>query len=150
SKGWLASAFMVLFAGVFALWGVNDIFRGSTSSNVAKVGGQDIPSNEYDNELRMALRSQSAQQKQNLTLDDARAMGLDKLVLDNIVDRTVLDQKMAKLGLAATYEAADKEIVSNENFHGPNGVFDHNIFLQQLQNLELGEQQFRDYEREEI
>ena len=40
-------AVMTLLAGIFALWGINDIFRGFGQSALAKIGSTEIQSDQF-------------------------------------------------------------------------------------------------------
>ena len=51
SANWLGrivmGVVMTLLAGSFAVWGINDIFRGFGRSTVAKIGGTEIPIEQF-------------------------------------------------------------------------------------------------------
>ena len=51
SANWLGRAVMgtvmVLLAASFAVWGINDIFRGFGRSTLAKIGGTEIPIEQF-------------------------------------------------------------------------------------------------------
>ena len=141
SKSWVASAIIFLFIGVFALWGVNDIFRGSIDDTVAKVGDRQISVTDYDRELRNTLRAQSAQQGTELTMEDARSQGIDRSVLETMVDRAALDREVGRLGLVVSDATVAKEIRENRAFQGPDGVFDRLMLQQRLSQMNMSEDQ---------
>ncbi|HXW49741.1 MAG TPA: SurA N-terminal domain-containing protein, partial [Xanthobacteraceae bacterium] len=51
SENWLGrgvmAAVMALLAGSFAIWGINDIFRGFGRSTLAKIGNTEIPIEQF-------------------------------------------------------------------------------------------------------
>ena len=51
SENWLGRAVMAvvmtLLAGSFAVWGINDIFRGFGNSTLAKIGSVEIPIEQF-------------------------------------------------------------------------------------------------------
>src|SRR5947209_19921072 len=91
SKSWVASVIIGVLVLAFALWGVADIFRGSSDTTVASVGGTDISATEFDQQLRNQIKAASAQGQTPLTMEQARAIGLDRRVLDQVISRTALD-----------------------------------------------------------
>ena len=142
SKSWVASVIIGFLVLAFALWGVADIFRGGADTVVADVGGTQISSAEYDLLLKNQIRQLSEQTKQEITMDQAKAIGLDKNVLQQAIGRAALDEESRTLGLTASQSAVANEIRGNSAFHGPDGAFDPNAFARTLQDNGLSEDQF--------
>jgi peptidyl-prolyl cis-trans isomerase D len=142
SKSWVASVIIGILVLAFALWGVADIFRGGGDNVVADVGGSTISDVEYDMMLKGQLRQLSAQTQTELTMDQAKAMGLDKNVLDTAISRTALDEQAKKLGLTASRQAIETEIKTAEPFRGADGAFDFARYAQMLRDNSLTEQAF--------
>src|SRR3954471_18489585 len=82
SKSWVASAVIGVLVLAFALWGVADIFRGGGDTVVADVGSAQISSADYDRQMRNQIRAFSAQTQTEITMDQAKAIGLDRNVLE--------------------------------------------------------------------
>ena len=78
SKSWVASAIIGILVLAFALWGVADIFRGGIDTVVADVGGIQVSSADFNLQLRNQMRNLSAQTQTEITMDQAKAIGLDK------------------------------------------------------------------------
>lgn len=110
SKSWVASVIIGVLVLAFALWGVADIFRGGGDTVVATVGGTDISATDYDQQLRNQIRSLSAQTQNQITMEQARAIGLDRSVLDQVINRTALDEEASNLGLTASQKAVVAQI----------------------------------------
>jgi peptidyl-prolyl cis-trans isomerase D len=142
SKSWVASVIIGFLVLAFALWGVADIFRGGTDTVVAQVGGTQISSAEYDLLLKNQIRTLSQQTKQDITMDQAKAIGLDRSVLDQAIGRAALGEESQSLGLTASQNAIANEIRSNNAFRGADGAFDPNAFARTLQDNGLSEAQF--------
>ncbi len=140
SKSWVASVIIGVLVLAFALWGVADIFRGGGDTVVATVGGTDISATDYDQQLRNQIRSLSAQTQNQITMEQARAIGLDRSVLDQVINRTALDEEASNLGLTASQKAVVAQIQSNPGFRGTDGAFDPNLFARALQDNGLSEQ----------
>src|SRR3974390_1672091 len=89
SSTWLGKAVMAAVVGFlvisFAIWGIGDIFRGFGRSTVARIGNTEIgiePFRALSNEL---LQQFSRQLRRPVSMEQARAMGLDRLVIGQLV-----------------------------------------------------------------
>ena len=140
SKSPIASVIIGVLVLAFALWGVADIFRGGADTVVAQVGSETISDLQYDLQLKNQIRSMSDQTKTDITMDQAKAMGLDRSVLDQIVARAALDDAGGKLGLVASLDQIRDNIRKSNVFLGPDGSFDPNLFVRALQETGLTEE----------
>lgn len=155
SKSWVASVIIGVLVLAFALWGVADIFRGGGDTTVASVGGTDISQQEFSQQLQTQLRTLSQQTQNQITLEQAKAIGLDRSVLDQMISRTALDDEANRLGLTASQSTIVSQIQSNPSFRGADGAFDPNLLARALQDNGLNEQGFinltgKDIAREQL
>lgn len=150
SKSWISSIFLGALALSFGVWGIADIFRGNTDTSVATVGGEKIPFEQFQRDYKNFLRGASQQAGHEVTLDEARAHGLDKQALRGMLNRSALDQVVAKYGLRVTDAQIASTIRANPAFRGPLGSFDHEQFLYRLQNAGYTEDEFVHIERDEL
>jgi peptidyl-prolyl cis-trans isomerase D len=133
SKSPVATVVIGVLVLAFALWGVADIFRGGADTVVAEVGGTEISDIEYDLQLKNQIRGYSQQMKTELTMEQARAMGLDRTVLENSINRAALDERSRGLGLVASRATVEAQFTSDPAFRGASGAFDPFLFQQALQ-----------------
>jgi peptidyl-prolyl cis-trans isomerase D len=155
SKSWVASVIIGILVLAFALWGVADIFRGGADNVVAEVGSTQILDAEYDQQLKTQIRVLSNQTQNQITMEQAKAIGLDKNVLDQAISRAALDEQVRNLGLTASQETVATQIRTSPNFRGTDGSFDPTRFLQTLQENGMSEQAFvastaKDIAREQL
>jgi peptidyl-prolyl cis-trans isomerase D len=72
SANWLGrivmGVVMTLLAGSFAVWGINDIFRGYGGSTVAKIGGTEIPIEQFRQTYNDRLQQLEACSSSNASL----------------------------------------------------------------------------------
>ena len=103
SSNWLGKAIMAVVMGVlivsFGVWGIADIFKGFGQSTVAKVGRTEISLNEFRQIYTDRLQQIGRQFGRPLTLEQARAFGLDRQVLQQTIAEAALDEEARRLGL---------------------------------------------------
>jgi peptidyl-prolyl cis-trans isomerase D len=146
---WVGKAIMAVIMGgliiSFAIWGIGDIFRGFGANSVAKVGGTEISIPQFQQYYTDKLQQFGRQAGRPITPDQARALGLDRQILGQLVAETTLDEqaKQWRLGLSDIAQ----RITSDPNFFGPNGKFDRQRFEQTIRNLGFSETRFVDEQR---
>jgi peptidyl-prolyl cis-trans isomerase D len=136
SSNWLGKAVMAAVVGFlvisFAIWGIGDIFRGFGRSTVAKIGRTEITIEQFRNQYNDRLQQYSRRLGRPITPDQARALGLDRLVIGQIITEIVLDERARALGLALSDAEVAKQITNDPAFRGPNGQFDRLRFEQTI------------------
>ncbi len=150
AKTQVAKVIIGALALAFALWGVNDIFRGAINNVVARVGGTEITLPAYDGELRQEMRRMSLQTQGDITLEQLRTMGMDRIILDRMIARIALDQMATRLGLTVSAEVASAEIRKQAAFFGADGTFNYPQFLQQIQQAGFTEAAYVQRTREDL
>ncbi len=126
----------------FAIWGIGDIFRGFGRSTVAKVGGTEITIEQFRTLYNDRLQQYSRQLGRPIGADQARALGLDRLVIGQVVSEIVLDERARALGLGLSDAEVAKQITTDPAFQGPNGQFDRFRFEQTIRNAGFTEARF--------
>ncbi len=137
----LSVIFTFLIAGV-AIFGVEEFFRGGSNTTVATVGKTPISAEAVRTAYQNQLNRYQQQLKRTLTPDQARALGLARQVLNQLVTEAALDQKTSDLGLAVSDEAVLRTIRDEPTFKGANGAFDRTLFFQTLQRAGIPEAVF--------
>ncbi len=146
SSNWLGKSIMITVVGFlalsFAIWGIGDIFRGFGRSTVAKIGGTEITIENFRTLYTDRLQQYSRQFGRPITPDQARTMGLDKIVVGQLIAETVLDERARSLGLALSDADVSKQIMSDPAFLGPSGQFDRFRFEATIRNAGYTEPRF--------
>ena len=140
SKSIFAKLLLGGLAAAFALWGVADVFRGTADTIVAEVGKEVVSDFQYDLQLKNQMRQLQSQTQANITMDQLKALGMDRQVLDQIIARAALDETSRRLGLTASREAIVQETRNTEVFKGADGAFDPNLYIRALQDSGLTEE----------
>jgi len=151
SSTWIGRAVMgVIMGGLvvsFAIWGIGDIFRGFGANSVAKIGGTEISIPQFQQYYTDKLQQFGRQAGRVITPDQARATGLDRQVLGQLVAETTLDEQARKQRLGLSDADIAQRITSDPAFFGPNGQFDRLRFEQVIRNAGFSETRFVEEQR---
>jgi peptidyl-prolyl cis-trans isomerase D len=146
SSNWLGKAIMAGVVGFlvisFAIWGIGDIFRGFGRSTVAKIGRTEITIEQFRNLYNERLQQYARQFGRPITPEQARAIGLDRLVIGQLISEVMLDERAHALGLALSDAEVAKEITNDPSFRGPSGQFDRQRFEQTIRSAGYTEGRF--------
>jgi peptidyl-prolyl cis-trans isomerase D len=146
SANWLGKAVMGVVVGFlvisFAIWGIGDIFRGFGRSTVAKVGDTEITVEQFRQIYTERLQRFSQQIGRPISADQARAGGLDRQIIAQVVADAALDQRARQLGLGIADSAIAKQIREIPAFQGLNGEFDQRLFEQRIRAVGYNEPRF--------
>jgi peptidyl-prolyl cis-trans isomerase D len=136
SSNWLGKAVMAAVVGFlvisFAIWGIGDIFRGFGRSTVAKIGRTEITIEQFRNLYNDRLQQYSRRMGRPITPDQARAAGLDRIIIGQLIADVVLDERVRALGLTLSDAEVGQQIAADPAFRGPSGQFDHVRFEQTI------------------
>lgn len=129
---WVARLLLGLLIMSFGVWGVSDFIQGTQDRDVAKVGSTAISAQEFDQQYRRELNLW--QQRLGAPIDNERArqLGLPEATLQTMVQRTLIDQEVDRLGLQIGNDTLAREIRNNPSFRNAQGQFDRFIFEQLL------------------
>ena len=127
SSNWLGKTIMAVVMGVliisFGVWGIADIFRGFGQSTLATIGHTEISINEFRQLYTDKLQQIGRQFGRPLTMDQARAFGLDRQLLQQTIAEAALDEEARRLGLGQSDAETMRMIFSDPNFKGVGGAF---------------------------
>jgi len=144
TKSWVSSIFLGALALSFVVWGIADIFRGTSDTSAFTLGSTAIPVESFSREYRDILRRERAV----LPPDQMRLLG--QQVLDQMALRTALDIQTSQLGLTTSDARVQQEIQAIAAFNGPLGGFDHQKFLQEIAQRGFSEDEFIARSRQDI
>lgn len=146
TSNWFGKAIMSVVMGVliisFGVWGIGDIFRGFGQSTLAKIGKTEISIEQFRQLYTDRLQQISRQIGRPLAPDQARAFGIDRQVLQQVIAETTLDESARNLGLRQSTDEVMKSITNDPNFKGANGAFDPARFAQIIRQFNYSEQRY--------
>lgn len=146
AQGVVGKAVMTVVMGLiivsFVIWGVGDMLRGFTTSTVASVGGIKISAQEYRTAYDRAIQQYQRRFRRPLTNEQARQLGLDRSILQQLLNEAAIDDEAHKLGLDISENALRAVITSNPNFQDKSGAFDPSRFESALRDMDMNEPGF--------
>src|SRR4030088_1650155 len=146
SSNWLGKIIMAVVMGVliisFGVWGIADIFKGFGQSTLAKIGRTEISTEQFRQLYTEKLQQIGRQFGRPLSSDQARAFGLDRQVLQQIIAEAALDDNARQLGLGQSDAETMRMIYSDPNFKGVAGAFDPARFQATIRQVGYTEQRY--------
>ncbi len=154
SSTWLGRGIMAVIMGglviSFAIWGIGDIFRGFGVNSAVKIGSTEISIEQFRQFYTERLQQIGRQLNRPITPDQARALGIDRQVLGQLVAETTLDEQAKALHLGISNAEIANRITNDPTFHGINGTFDRNRFEQVIRDAGFTETRFVEEQRRVI
>ena len=151
SSTWLGRGVMAIVMGglvvSFAIWGIGDIFRGFGQNSALKIGKTEISTEQFRQFYNDRLQQLSRQAGRPITPDQARANGLDRQILSQLVAETTLDEQAKALGLGVSNDEIANRITSDPSFRGVNGQFDRARFAAVIRDAGFTEARFVEEQR---
>ncbi|HRX35392.1 MAG TPA: SurA N-terminal domain-containing protein [Aestuariivirga sp.] len=148
AKSWVAKLLIGLLAVSFGAWGIADIFSGYRAGALATVGQAEVSSQEFERAFNQYLQNFTRQTGQPLTPDDARKLGIDRAVLNNLIQSAAIDNEAQGLKLSLSDMFLAKEVTENPAYQDSAGKFDKNAFLNLLRSNGLTEAGYYATERQ--
>ncbi len=142
SGGWIAKIFIGLLAASFAVWGIEDMLRGSVPDRLATVGDREIGITEYRETFNRQLAEYSRRLNQTVTPDRARELGLDRQILGDLMRDAALDSQAQALGIQMPARAVAQSVADSPRFQSADGSFNADRFRQLLRSNGITEEQF--------
>ena len=146
SSNWLGKIVMgvvVAFLVVsFAVWGIGDVFRGFGLSKVATIGNVEISIEQFRQIYNERLQQLGRQLSRPVTSDQARALGLDRQVLGQMLAEAALDERAQQMGLGITDARVAEQITEEQAFRGPTGQFSRTQFERVIREAGYTESRF--------
>ena len=146
SSNWLGKIIMATVMGVlivsFGVWGIADIFRGFGQSTLAKIGRTEISAEQFRQIYTDKLQQLGRQFGRPLTMDQARAFGLDRQVLQQTIAEAALDEEARRMGLGQSEAETMRMIYNDPNFKGLGGTFEPARFQSVIRQFGYSEQRY--------
>lgn len=142
TRGIVAYVLLFLLVVAFAIWGINDVFRGVGSQNLADVAGRKVTPAMLSRELDLTLRGER-NQGNNISQEEAIQAGLHRRILESLIARNAMYAYAEKVGVAASDRQVADRIRQIPNVLNPvTGAFDQDAYRQFLATLGYSQGEF--------
>ena len=142
SGGIVAKIFLGILVISFAVWGASGAFVGGVGGDAVKVGSTRVSPEEYRLAYQNRLNSLEGQLNQRLTREQAKALGVDKAVLEQMISGAVLDENANAMGLGVSQETLAAEIGADPTFRDGNGRFSRERLSRLLRSIGMSEEAY--------
>ncbi len=133
AKSWVAKLLIGLLAVSFGVWGIADVFRNGGGTTLAHVGSAEISGQEFSQAFNQYLQNLTRQTGQGITPEEARKLGVDRAVLNDLIQSAAVDNQAMKMKLAVSNALLVREAQQNPAFQGADGKFDAEQFRRLLE-----------------
>jgi peptidyl-prolyl cis-trans isomerase D len=134
----------------FAIWGIGDIFRGFGRSTLAVVGRSEVSIEQFRQIYNDRLQQIGRQIGRPVSLEQARALGIDRQILGQMVADMALDERVRRMPLGLSDAEISRRITSEPGFQGLNGQFDRARFEGLIRQAGYTEARFIAEQRREV
>ena len=138
---------ILLFVGLLG-FGTGGL--GGNVRSLGKAGNKDIAVAAYRSGLDQQLRTFEAQTGQRITFQQARDIGLDQAVLQQLIANRTLDNEVTNLGISVGDERVRREVLRVPAFQDLSGDFNRAAYSSALSRVGQTEAEFEASIREEI
>lgn len=143
---WVAT-FAFIGAG-FVGWGAYDL-NSDRATSVAKVGHRKVSVSEFQQAYANYYSFYNRQLGGKLTKEAADKMGLEKVVMQNIINETLLLNLADDLGFTVLKTDVEQALIKNKNFQ-VNGVFNKNRYYALLKNEGISAKEYENGIKKEL
>lgn len=140
SQSWVAKALLLLLLASFGIWGVSgQMLSGVAADAVVTAGKTKVSGLDYRLAYDRQINVYSRQLGERITRDQARAFGIDRAVLGQMVAGAVLDEQSRVMQLGLSQDRLAKLIAEDPAFQGVNGKFSRDNFRLALRSIGMDE-----------
>ncbi|MEQ1769012.1 MAG: SurA N-terminal domain-containing protein, partial [Devosia sp.] len=146
-RTWIGKIVGVFLIIGLAGFGISNVIFDFGSNVVARVGSEDITTQEFSRAYQQQINSVANQLGYTPTAEQALQMGIPSTVISGLATEAAIGQTTNKLGLGVSDAKLRDIIQSNSNFFSMLGRFDRDIFNQVLQSSGYTEAEYVELER---
>jgi peptidyl-prolyl cis-trans isomerase D len=151
AKSWVAAVLIGLLIVSFAVFGINDVFRGNMSDAVVTAGDRTVSSADFKREFDTQKGRIEQQMGQPIPLETAVENGLDRRVLEFVATREAFAGLLQKVGIRPSDKLIVSEIAKIPAFFDQvSGRFDKTQYQQRLSENGMSTETFERMMRDEL
>ncbi|UTP37704.1 peptidyl-prolyl cis-trans isomerase [Phenylobacterium sp. LH3H17] len=151
AKSWVAAVLIGLLVVSFAIFGINDVFKGNFSNDVITAGSRGVSAADFKREFDQFRKNAEQEMGQPVTVEMAVENRVDARVLEELASREAFGELLYKAGIRPSDGLMEKEIRKIQAFFNPiSGAFDKALYQQRLNEAGLTPEKFDTIMRDEI
>lgn len=150
SKGKSVVTFAIMGLLVLGLVGFGLTDFGGSVRSVATVGKAEVTTEDYARAVQQQIRRFSQQTGQQMTFQQARAFGIDRIALGQLITSAALENEAENLGLSVGDETVGERIQNMPDFVNASGDFDRQIYEATLRQNGLNAGDFENRIRSDV
>ena len=145
-------AWLIVFLLVIGLagFGLQDVISRWGTSKIAAIGEKEISTEEFVVSFNQELNYLSRMLGQNISIQDAKNMGLHLRVLERLINTSLLDQMLKDLQISTGNKFLLQSLKRNPNFKDQAGKFSREKYNLYLDRLNLSEKDFENILRTDL
>ena len=122
---------------------------GGSFSSIGSVGNEKVPLKTYIRALNNQINQISQQTGQQFSLEQAKVLGVDRQVLEQVLAIAALDGQTKKAGISVGDEAVRNQLIDTQVFQGLDGKFDEKAYEFALSQADLSASEYDEILRRE-
>jgi peptidyl-prolyl cis-trans isomerase D len=133
AKSWVAAVLIGLLVISFAIFGINDVFKGNFTNDVVVAGSRSVSGADFRREFDNVRKNAEQQAKRPVSIEEAVKAGLDRRLLDEIATRESFGEMLSRIGIRPSDRLMESELRKIPAFFNPiSGAFDKTLYQQRL------------------
>ena len=151
AHSWYFKGLMMVLVVSFGFWHIGDVFRGNPLHRVvASAGSTDITVQELNRAFEQALARARQMYSPDMTPQQARQMGLAESALNDMIENSLFDQDLKRLGIDASDRTVFDLLVKMPEFKNKDGQFDKSLLQDALAQRRISERDFLNEQRKDL
>ena len=138
----VAKMLMLLLVASFGIWGISASLFNTATDTVISVGDQKVSASEFSLAYQRQLAELGRRFGQQLTTEQAKALGVPSQVYAQLAAGAALDQLSQDMDLGLSKDRLAELIAEDPAFKSETGQFDRNLFTTRLRNAGLREDDY--------
>ena len=131
-------------------FGLQDVLSRWGTSKLASIGEVEISTEEFAQSFIREINYISQNIGKNLTIEEAKSIGLHLQVIERLINRSLLDQLLIDLKISVGDVSLLKNLKTNPNFKDVEGNFDRKKYNDYLSKINLSENEFEKILRNDL
>lgn len=140
--GKVAAVLIGLLALSFAVWGIQDVFRGFGTNTVASVGDEPVSTRKFYRAMNLELGNRQRTTGRRYTFAEAGKNGISNQVLGSLITEAALNGKAGEYQLGVSDDQLAKIIQSDPILQITGSTFNRRLFQRALRNLGINEDEY--------